>query len=322
MVETFTVLPSKYRLLLVCARLKVRKKNDRYEQGYRMVTVSAIQMSMTKSVNENIEKADALVREAAKKGGQIILLPELFERPYFCQERQYEYYDYAVPTMVNPAVEHFIKVAKELSVVLPISFYEKDGNSMYNSVAVIDADGEVLGVYRKTHIPDDHYYQEKFYFTPGNTGFKVWDTRFGKIGVGICWDQWFPEAARSMALLGAEILLYPTAIGSEPILDVDSSGHWQRTMQGHAAANIMPVVAANRFGTESVIPCEENGGQSSSLSFYGKSFITDETGEILCEASRDGEEVLTKEFDFEKIKRDRLSWGLFRDRRPEMYILQ
>lgn len=286
-----------------------------------MVKVSAIQMSMTSSAEDNIKKAESLMWDAAHVGAQIILLPELFERPYFCQERQYEYYDYAVPTMVNPAVKRFSKVAKELSVVIPVSFYERDGNSLFNSVAVIDADGEVLGVYRKTHIPDDHYYQEKFYFTPGDTGFKVWNTKYAKIGVGICWDQWFPEAARSMALLGAEILLYPTAIGSEPILDVDSSGHWQRTMQGHAAANIMPVVCANRHGVETVTPCKENGMQKSSLAFYGKSFITDETGEILCEAVRDKDEILIREFDLEKIKKDRLSWGLFRDRRPEMYII-
>ena len=221
--------------------------------------------------------------------------------------------------MENDAVLHFMEVAKELHVVLPISFYEKDGNVLYNSIAIIDADGTMLGVYRKTHIPDDHYYQEKFYFTPGNTGFRVWDTAFGKIGVGICWDQWFPETARAMAVKGAEILLYPTASGSEPILECDSMPHWRRCMQGHAGSNLMPVMAANRIGEETVTPCEENGGQSSSLVFYGSSFITDATGELVVSASRDKEEVLVATFDLDAIAEDRLSWGIFRDRRPERY---
>ena len=285
----------------------------------RNVTLAAVQMSCSKDIHENINKADRMVREAAKKGAQVILLPELFERPYFCQERQYGYYAYATPTMENPAVKHFIEVAKELQVVLPISFYEKDGLVLYNSIAVIDADGTVLGVYRKTHIPDDHFYQEKFYFTPGNTGFKVWDTRYGRVGIGICWDQWFPETARSLALLGAEMILYPTAIGSEPILSCDSMPHWRRCMQGHAGANIVPVMAANRIGLETVTPCEENGNQESSLLFYGSSFITDETGEIVRSASRDQEEVLVATFDLDSIAENRLSWGVFRDRRPDMY---
>lgn len=283
------------------------------------VKVAAIQMNCVSEPTDNIAHADKLVREAAEKGAKIILLPELFERPYFCQERRYEYYDYAMTVEENPAVKHFSRLAAELEIVMPVSFYEKDGTRLFNSIAMIDADGSVMGVYRKTHIPDDHYYQEKFYFTPGNTGFKVWNTRFGNVGVGICWDQWFPETARCMALMGADILLYPTAIGSEPILEVDSSGHWQRTMQGHAAANIVPVVAANRYGLETVEPCEANGGQSSALTFYGSSFIADATGEILQRAGRDGDEVLISEFDFEAIKKDRLSWGLFRDRRPECY---
>ncbi|MDU3326497.1 MAG: nitrilase-related carbon-nitrogen hydrolase, partial [Streptococcus sp.] len=190
----------------------------------RNVRVAAIQMQCAKDVATNIQTAERLVRQAAKQGAQIILLPELFERPYFCQERQYDYYQYAQSVTENTAIQHFKVIAKELEVVLPISFYEKDGNVLYNSIAIIDADGEVLGVYRKTHIPDDHYYQEKFYFTPGNTGFKVWDTRYAKIGIGICWDQWFPETARCLALNGAELLFYPTAIGSEPILDTDSCG--------------------------------------------------------------------------------------------------
>lgn len=285
----------------------------------RKVTVAAIQMQCSKVVEENINKADQMVRQAAAQGANIILLPELFERPYFCQERRYEYYAYAKPVMENDAVLHFMEVAKELHVVLPISFYEKDGNVLYNSIAIIDADGTMLGVYRKTHIPDDHYYQEKFYFTPGNTGFCVWNTAFGTIGVGICWDQWFPEAARAMAVKGAEILLYPTAIGSEPILECDSMPHWRRCMQGHAGSNLMPVMAANRIGEETVTPCEENGGQSSSLVFYGSSFITDATGELVVSASRDKEEVLVATFDLDAIAEDRLSWGIFRDRRPERY---
>ena len=284
-----------------------------------LVKVAAIQLDCVADPQANLAHAEKLVRKAADEGAKIILLPELFERPYFCQEQRYDYYAYATPVMENPAVQRLSAVAKELAVVLPVSFYEKDGTRLFNSIAMLDADGSVMGVYRKTHIPDDHYYQEKFYFTPGNTGFKVWDTRYGKIGVGICWDQWFPEAARSMALLGADILLYPTAIGSEPILEVDSSGHWMRTMQGHSAANILPVMAANRYGTETVTPCPENGQQASSLTFYGTSFITDETGDILKKAGRTGDEILTAVFDFDQIRSERLSWGLFRDRRPETY---
>lgn len=285
----------------------------------RNVTVAAIQMQCSDVVEENIRKADSMVREAAAKGAQIILLPELFERRYFCQERRYEYYAFAKPTAENEAVCHFRKVAEELSVVIPISFYERDGNVLYNSTAILDADGSVLGIYRKTHIPDDHFYQEKFYFTPGDTGFKVWDTRYGRIGVGICWDQWFPETARGMAVHGAEILLYPTAIGSEPIIECDSMPHWRRCMQGHAGCNLMPVIAANRIGLEEVKPCRENGGQTSSLNFYGSSFMTDETGEILECAGRDTEEILLHTYDLDEIETNRLSWGLFRDRRPEMY---
>lgn len=285
----------------------------------RKIKYAGIQMSCTGSVQENIEKAERLVREAAAKGAQIILLPELFENKYFCQEKNYEYYKLAKPLEENDAVLHFTKVAKELEVVLPISFYERAGNVFYNSVAVIDADGSILGVYRKTHIPDDHFYQEKFYFTPGNTGFKVWDTRYARIGVGICWDQWFPETARGMAVQGAELLMYPTAIGSEPILDCDSMPHWRRCMQGHAACNVVPVVAANRYGTESVTPSEANAGQSSSLVFYGSSFVTDETGELVVQAPRDGEYIVYGESDLDAVRDMRDSWGLFRDRRPEVY---
>ena len=285
----------------------------------RKVKYAGIQMQCTKSVEENIAKADKMVRKAASEGAKIILLPELFERQYFCQERNYDYYLYARSLEEDEAVNHFKKVAAELEVVLPISFYEKDVNVFYNTTAVIDADGSVLGIYRKTHIPDDHYYQEKFYFTPGDTGFKVWDTRYGKIGIGICWDQWFPETARGMAVQGAEILFYPTAIGSEPILEVDSMPHWRRCMQGHAACNVIPVVAANRIGEEYVEPSDENGGQKSSLVFYGSSFVTDSTGEIVMQASRDKEEIVYGESDLDDNRELRVSWGLFRDRRPQMY---
>ncbi len=285
----------------------------------RNVTVAAIQMSIPETPEKSVEKAEKLVRKAAAEGANVILLPELFENWYFCQERRYDSYKLALPLEENPAVRRFQTVAKELSVVLPISFYEQDGNVLYNSVAMIDADGSVMGVYRKTHIPDDHFYQEKFYFTPGDTGFKVWDTRFGKIGVGICWDQWFPEAARCMALDGAELLFYPTAIGSEPVLECDSMPHWQRCMQGHAAANLVPVIAANRIGTETVTPDSENQQQSSSLTFYGSSFIADNTGALVECADRTSDTILLHTFDLDELRDMRLSWGVFRDRRPEMY---
>ena len=285
----------------------------------RTVTVAAIQMKMAVEPEANIKKAHRMVREAAARGAQIILLPELFERPYFCQERQYDYYNYALPLQENPAVRQLQDTARELEVVLPVSFYERDETRLFNSVAMLDADGTVLGVYRKTHIPDDHYYQEKFYFTPGNTGFKVWDTRYGRIGVGICWDQWFPEAARCMALAGAELLLYPTAIGSEPILSTDSMPHWRRCMQGHAGCNLVPVAAANRVGLETVHPSAENGGQESSLRFYGSSFLADGTGAIVAEAGRDEETIIQASFDLDLCRQERMSWGVFRDRRPECY---
>ncbi len=284
----------------------------------RKLTVAAIQMSCTRDVAENLATAERLVRDAAKSGAKLILLPELLERQYFCQERRYDYYAYAKPTAENDAVRHFLPITRELGVTLPVSFFERDGNVLYNTVAMLDC-GKLLGIYRKTHIPDDHFYQEKFYFTPGNTGFRVFETSVGRVGVGICWDQWFPETARCLAINGAEILLYPTAIGSEPILGCDSAAHWRRVMQGHAAANLMPVVAANRYGVERVEPCAENSMQSSELDFYGSSFITDGVGEVIASAERHGDAVLCAEFDLDALAEDRLSWGVFRDRRPETY---
>lgn len=287
----------------------------------RNVKVVAIQMRCSTLIEENLNKAERFIREAAGNGAQIILLPELFQKEYFCQQRRYDFYDLAKSVDEDLGVQMGKKLAKELEVVLLISFYEKDVNVLYNSLAYIDSDGSLLGVYRKTHIPDDHFYQEKFYFTPGNTGFKVFDTKYGRIGAGICWDQWFPETARCLALKGAEIIFYPTAIGSEPILDCDSMSHWRRCMLGHAACNLVPVVCANRIGEEIVEPCKENSNQSSSLLFYGSSFMTDETGEILQAASRDKEEILYQTYDLDAIKENRIAWGLFRDRREETYGL-
>jgi len=269
-------------------------------------------MSCSGSIEENIAKADILVREAAEKGAQIILLQELFETPYFCQKEKSDYYVYATELEQNKAVQHFKQVAKELQVVLPISFYEKKNYARYNSLAVIDADGEVLGKYRKSHIPDGPGYEEKFYFNPGDTGFKVWNTRYAKIGVGVCWDQWYPEAARCMALMGAELLFYPTAIGSEPEDgSIDSKEHWQTCMFGHAAANLIPVVASNRIGVEE--------DDESSITFYGSSFITGPQGNKVVEAGRTEETVLVAEFDLEQLEKQRLEWGIFRDRRPDLY---
>ena len=277
----------------------------------RKVKVAATQMSCSWNREEVLDKAEKLVRKAAAEGANIILLQELFETPYFCQKQKFEYFDLAKPLSENAAVKRFTEVAKELQVVLQISFYEKAGNTAFNTIAIIDADGTILGTYRKTHIPDGLPYAEKFYFTPGDTGFKVWKTKYADIGVGICWDQWFPEAARSMALLGAELLFYPTAIGSEPTLNIDSKPHWQHAMQGHAAANIMPVIASNRIGTET--------DDESSMTFYGSSFIADQTGTIVEEADRETESVLVHEFDLDAIAQMRREWGVFRDRRPEMY---
>ncbi len=281
----------------------------------RTVTVATTQMACGWDKQQNIDTATELVTKAAKAGANIVLLQELFETPYFCQVHDFDYFKLATSVADNAAINHFKALAKELDIVLPISFYEKSGNTFFNSVTVIDADGEILGTYRKTHIPDGIPYAEKFYFTPGDTGFKVWDTKYAKIGVGICWDQWFPECARSMALMGAELLFYPTAIGDEPTLGIDSKGHWQRCMQGHAAANLMPVIAANRIGTETI----SQNGNDSTLEFYGSSFITDGRGEIIQEASKDKKEVLTATFDLDELAIARRQWGVFRDRRPSMY---
>ncbi|RUS47291.1 N-carbamoylputrescine amidase [Cohnella sp. AR92] len=278
----------------------------------RKVTVAATQMACSTNIDENIAKADKLVRESAAQGAQIILIQELFETPYFCQKEKSDYYVYATELENNKAVNHFKKLAKELQVVLPISFYEKKNYARYNSLAVIDADGSVLGLYRKSHIPDGPGYEEKFYFNPGDTGFKVWNTRYAKIGVGVCWDQWYPEAARCMALMGAELLFYPTAIGSEPQDgSIDSKDHWQMCMRGHAAMNLMPVIASNRIGAES--------DEDSSITFYGSSFIAGPQGNLVKEAGRTEETTLVAEFDLDQLEVQRIEWGIFRDRRPELY---
>jgi N-carbamoylputrescine amidase len=280
----------------------------------RNVKVAATQMSCSSNIEENISKAETLVREAAAQGAQIILLQELFETPYFCQKEKADYYAYATELEHNKAINHFKAVAKELQVVLPISFYEKKNYARYNSLAVIDADGTVLGKYRKSHIPDGPGYEEKFYFNPGDTGFKVWNTRYAKIGVGICWDQWYPEAARVMSLMGAEILFYPTAIGSEPQDgSIDSKDHWQTCMLGHAAANLIPVVASNRIGEEI--------DEDSSINFYGSSFIAGPQGNKIVEAGREEQTVLVSEFDLDALEVGRIEWGIFRDRRPDLYKL-
>lgn len=279
----------------------------------REVTIAATQMACTDEISKNVENGEKLIRHAVKKGANIILLQELFEGYYFCQDELVEHYGRAKPAKDHLTIKHFQSVAKELGVVLPISFYEQAGNARFNSIAIIDADGTMLGIYRKSHIPHGSGYQEKFYFSPGDTGFRVWDTAFGRVGVGICWDQWFPECARSMALAGAEMLLYPTAIGSEQFEPhYDSSGHWRRVMQGHAGANIMPVVASNRVGTEL-------GRKGTELTFYGTSFIANETGEVVAESDRSSEAVLVSTFDLDAVAELRGSWGVFRDRRPELY---
>jgi N-carbamoylputrescine amidase len=259
----------------------------------------------------NVQTALRLVKEAASQGANIILLPELFEGLYFCKDMDEQYFSWAKPLSENPLIEAFRTLSLELEVVILVSYFEKTPQQYFNSLVVINADGAVMDNYRKTHIPDDPGYEEKFYFTPGDSGFKVYETAFGKIGVGICWDQWFCETARALTLMGAEIIFYPTAIGSEPEIEVDSKDHWQRAQMGHAATNTVPVVVANRYGEEK--------GESCTLNFYGSSFITDYTGQKIAEASRDKEEILYATFDLEENARQREYWGLIRDRRHEMY---
>ena len=274
--------------------------------------VAALQMAMSPEVASNVATAERLVRAAAASGANVILIPELFEGHYFCKDQHADELQRAQPIDGHPTVTYFAQIARELNVVLPLSIFERANNAYFNTVVIVDADGTTLGIYRKSHIPDGPGYSEKFYFAPGDTGFRVWPTRFGVVGIGICWDQWFPESARSMALLGADVILYPTAIGSEPQNPSwDSSGHWQRVMQGHAAANIVPIVAANRTGREIGRPTE--------VTFYGSSFITDATGAKVAEAGRDDERVLIADIDIEANRAMRAAWGLFRDRRPELY---
>ena len=277
----------------------------------RKVIFAATQMKCDWDRKAVLDKAERTVRGAAKAGANVILLQELFETPYFCQVQNPGYMQLSTPLNVNPAVMLMRSLAEELKVVIPVSFFERYGNIGFNTIAVIDVDGKIMGYYRKSHIPDGLPYAEKFYFTPGDTGFKVWDTAYGKIGVGICWDQWFPEAARIMALEGAEVLLYPTAIGSELMSDKDSKTHWQNVMRGHAAANMVPVVASNRIGIE-----KETGSE---MSFYGGSFIADQHGEITVSMDDVTEGFITKEFDLDELSVERREWGIFRDRRPELY---
>ena len=278
----------------------------------REVTVAATQMACSNDTDKNVSNAEKLVRQAASKGAQIILIQELFESQYFCMDQKEELFELSKPFENHPTIKKFSELAKELKVVLPVSFFEKANRAHYNSVAIVDADGSILGKYRKSHIPDGPGYQEKFYFNPGDTGFKVWNTKYAKIGVGICWDQWFPEAARSMVLSGAELLLYPTAIGGEPEDDgFDSSDMWQRAMIGHSASNQIPVIASNRIGTEKGIDIENY--------FYGRSFVTNHVGDKIAEGSRDKEEVLIGKINLSEAETLRNVWGVFRDRRPELY---
>ena len=277
-----------------------------------IVQVAALQSSFTEDLKMNVARVSALIREAASQGAQIILPPELFEGPYFCREEKDQFFDLARPLEGHTTIAHFQRLAQELGVVIPVSFFEKDGQCYYNSLAMVDADGSLMGVYRKSHIPDGPGYEEKFYFKPGNTGFKVWPTRFGTIGVGICWDQWFPECARAMMLMGADLLFYPTAIGTEPETpELDTKDLWQRAMIGHAVSNVVPIIASNRVGTE--------GNQT----FYGHSFIADQRGEKLAELERKEEGVIVAAVDLKIVRRNRASFGFFRDRRPDLYgILQ
>ena len=283
----------------------------------RPLTVAVTQFSCGWDRAANIDRAEELLREAARAGAQVVLLPELFETPYFCIEQDTRHLRLATSLNDNPAVQRFARVAAELGVVVPVSFFERAGQAYFNTVALIDADGAVLGSYRKSHIPNGPGYQEKTYFSPGDTGFRVWQTRYGRLGVGICWDQWFPECARAMALQGAELLLYPTAIGSEPppALPVLSRDHWQRTQQGHAAANLMPLLAANRHGLERSL----QDPQQLYINFYGSSFIADATGALVAQAPQEVDAVLLAQFDLAAIAQLRDNWFVFRDRRPDLY---
>jgi N-carbamoylputrescine amidase len=281
----------------------------------RTLTVAAIQAAYGADRDANIAKTAALVREAAAKGAQVVLPSELFQGPYFCVAQEERWFAEAFPWREHPCVSALAPLAGELGIVLPISIFEREGPHYFNSLVMADADGSLLGVYRKSHIPDGPGYMEKYYFRPGDTGFKVWDTRHGRIGAGICWDQWYPEAARAMALLGAEVLLYPTAIGSEPHdPTLDTAGPWRRAMQGHAVSNVIPVVGANRTGFE---PWDgyPNGGQL----FYGSSFVADHRGELTAAFGREDEGVLTARFDLDYLSTHRAAWGFFRDRRPDLY---
>ena len=275
------------------------------------VKVACTQMACSWDIENNIKQADELIKSASEEGANIILLQELFKTPYFCQKENYDHFSLAESLEDSKQIKHFQEIAKKYNVVLPISFFEKDGNCFFNSLVVIDADGKVLDLYRKSHIPTGECYEEKFYFTPGDTGFKVFNTKFGKIGVAICWDQWFSEAARIMTLKGAELLFYPTAIGSEPVLPKDSKDHWQNVMCGHAAANIIPVIASNRIGTE------KEG--DSSMTFFGSSFISDEYGNKVEEMNRTEFGYRIHEFDLDAINKERQGWGIFRDRRVDLY---
>ena len=278
----------------------------------RKVSVATTQFACSWDLPANQDRAETLIRQAAAQGAQIILIQELFATPYFCITESPRHFDLAQPFENHPLVARFAALARELGVVLPISFFEKAGQAHFNSVAIADADGAVLGLYRKSHIPQGPGYEEKYYFSPGDTGFRVWDTAYGRIGVGICWDQWFPECARAMALMGAEVLLYPTAIGSEPPAPgYDSAPHWQVVMRGHAGANIMPVVASNRIGREVA--------EGREVTFYGTSFIADHTGQLVAQAGRDSAEVLVVTVDLDEIALLRRSWGIFRDRRTDLY---
>ncbi len=278
----------------------------------KTIKVAAMQASFGEDMQANIAKVEKLVRDAASQGAQVILPPELYQGPYFCTSQEEKWFATAYPALTHPCVTALMPVAKELGVAIPVSIFERDGPAYYNSLVMLDADGKVLGVYRKSHIPDGPGYQEKYYFRPGDTGFKVWDTKFGRIGVGICWDQWFPESARAMALMGAQVLFYPTAIGSEPHdASLDTSEPWRRAMQGHAVSNVIPVVASNRIGTEQV--------GAASQTYYGHSFIANHRGDLVEQFGAKEEGVLTHEFDVDFLDRHRAAWGFFRDRRTEFY---